>query len=113
MCWCSPRTKPGPRYARLTRFCGPKGGTTAQSKSSSIESGELVSDVKARVLHIPAPDAGNIVGYEYEVEERPFWLQHTWNFQRYDPVRESHFTLQLPPGWEYKASWLSYPEVKP
>jgi len=81
--------------------------------SPPIEGGELVSDVKARVLHIPAPDAGNIVGYEYEVEERPFWLQHTWNFQRYDPVRESHFTLQLPPGWEYKASWLSYPEVKP
>ena len=72
-----------------------------------------MSDVKFRVLSIPAPDPGNIVGYEYEVEERPFWLQDTWDFQGHDPVRESHFTLQLPPGWEYKASWLSYPEVKP
>jgi len=80
--------------------------------SAPIEGGELVSDVKYRVLHIPAPDPGNIVGYEYEVEERPFWLQDTWDFQGHDPVRESHFTLQLPPGWEYKASWLSYPEVK-
>ncbi len=74
---------------------------------------DLYSDVKDRWLQIPAPDPGNIVGYEYEVEERPFWLQDVWSFQGHDPVRESHFTLQLPPGWEYKASWLSYPEVKP
>ena len=81
--------------------------------SPPIEWGELVSDVKVRVLHIPAPDPGNIVGYEYETEEQPFWLQDIWWFQERDPVRESHFSLQLPPGWEYKASWLSYNEVKP
>ena len=40
--------------------------------------GELVDDVKFRVLTIPAPDPGNIVGYEYEVEERPFFLQDMW-----------------------------------
>ena len=28
-------------------------------------------------------------------------------------MRESHYSLQLPPGWEYKASWLNHPEVKP
>jgi predicted transglutaminase-like cysteine proteinase len=71
-----------------------------------------ISDAKIRVLHIPAPDPGNIVGYEYEVEERPFWLQDIWDFQETDPVRESHYSLHLPPGWEYKASWLSYPDVK-
>ena len=74
---------------------------------------ELYSDAKLRVLRIPAPDPGNIIGYEYEVEEQPFWLQDTWYFQETDPVSESHYSLQLPPGWEYKASWLSYPEVKP
>ena len=78
-----------------------------------FQGGELVSDVKVRILRIPAPDPGNIVGYEYEVEEQPFWLQDVWRFQGTDPVRESHFSLQLPPGWEYRASWLSYPEVKP
>ncbi|MGA2005844.1 MAG: DUF3857 and transglutaminase domain-containing protein [Terriglobales bacterium] len=81
--------------------------------SAPIDGGELVSDVKFRVLRIPASDPGNIVGYEYEVEERPFWLQDTWDFQKTDPARESHYSLQLPAGWEYKASWLSYPEVKP
>ena len=78
-----------------------------------IEGSELISDVKARVLHIPAPDPGNIVGYEYELEEQPMILQDRWNFQETIPVRESHYSLQIPPGWEYKASWLNYPEVKP
>src|SRR5271156_2439210 len=60
--------------------------------------GELISDTKFEILRIPASDPGNIVGYEYEVEERPFFLQSIWSFQETDPVRESHYTLQLPPG---------------
>lgn len=75
--------------------------------------GELVDDVKYRVLHIPASEAGNVVGYEYEVEERPFFLQDMWYFQEHDPVRQSHYSLQLPAGWEFKVSWLNHPEVKP
>jgi hypothetical protein len=73
----------------------------------------LASDAKVKILQIPAPDVGNIVGYEYETEERPIFLQDIWGFQEHDPVRESHYSLQLPPGWEYKASWLNHPEVKP
>src|SRR5580658_9704261 len=75
--------------------------------------GELVDDVKFRVLQIPAADPGNIVGYEYEVEELPFHLQDIWRFQEPDPVRESHYSLQLPASWEFKFSWLNYPEAKP
>lgn len=74
--------------------------------------GELVDDVKFRVLTIPAPDPGNIVGYEYEVEERPFFLQDMWYFQEADPVRETHYSLQLPSGWEFRDFWLNHPEVK-
>jgi hypothetical protein len=78
-----------------------------------IEGSELISDVKDKLLRIPAPDPGNIVGYEYETEEQPLVLQDCWHFQGESPVRESHYSLQLPSGWEYKASWLNYPEVKP
>ena len=78
-----------------------------------VEGSELVADVKARVLHIPAADPGNIVGYEYEVEEHPLLLQKSWDFQEENPVREIHYSLQLPSSWEYKVSWLNYPEVKP
>jgi hypothetical protein len=78
-----------------------------------FEGGELVDDAKFRVLRIPASDPGNIVGYEFEEEKQPFWLQDIWEFQEADPVRESHYSLQLPPGWVFKASWLFHAEVKP
>jgi hypothetical protein len=34
-------------------------------------------------------------------------------FQDTIPVREARYTLQLAPGWEYKAVWLNHEEVKP
>jgi hypothetical protein len=77
-----------------------------------IEGSELISDIKAKLLRIPAPDPGNIIGYEYQIEEQPVMLQNVWHIQSESPVRESHYTLQLPPGWEYRALWLNYPEVK-
>ena len=78
-----------------------------------IAGSELISDVKEKLLQIPAPDPGSVVGYEYEGEEQPMVLQDVWMFQREIPAREQHYSLQLPPGWEYKASWINYSEVKP
>ncbi len=78
-----------------------------------IEGAELVSDVRAKAIRIPASEPGNIVGYEYEIEKQPLVLQDQWDLQEESPVRESHYSLQLPAGWEYKAFWLNYPEVKP
>src|SRR5579862_1677111 len=78
-----------------------------------VRGSELISDVKDKVLQIPAPDPGNIVGYEYEEDEQPMVLQDVWAFQREIPVRETHYSLQLPAGWAYKAYWINYPEIKP
>ena len=78
-----------------------------------VEGSELINDVRAKVLRIPAADPGNIVGYEYEVEERPFALQGIWEIQEEVPVQERHYFLQLPPGWEYKMTWLNAGEVQP
>jgi hypothetical protein len=77
-----------------------------------VSNGELASDVRTKILKIPAADIGNIVGYEIEHEDRPYILQDEWGFQDEDPVREARYTLQLPAGWEYKASFLNYPAVK-
>lgn len=77
-----------------------------------IDGSELVSDVKDKFLRIPAAEPGNIVGYEYEEEEQPYVLQSIWYFQGPNPVREARYTLQLPTGWEYKATWMNYPEAK-
>jgi Domain of Unknown Function with PDB structure (DUF3857)/Transglutaminase-like superfamily len=85
----------------------------AEVSLPDISGSELISDVKAKVLNIPAPDPGNIVGYEFEVEEQPFVLQETWFFQQVAPTRQTHYSVQLPPGWEYKAAWLNHLEVKP
>ena len=80
--------------------------------SPNISGAELISDTKLKVLNIPASDPGNIVGYEYEVEEQPFFLQDQWYFQQTDPVRETHYSLQLPSGWEFRDFWLNHPAVK-
>src|SRR6266403_2134553 len=94
---------PGRKITNLRGWCIQAQGKDYEVKekeaidTSAVAGYEVFSDVKYRWLHIPAPDVGNIVGYEYEVEEQPFWLQNTWYFQEADPVRESHYSLQLPP----------------
>jgi len=85
----------------------------AEVSLPKVAGAELVSDVRAKVLLIPAADPGNIIGYEYEQEEQPYALQDIWHFQSSYPVRESHYTLQLPAGWEYKATFLNAAEIKP
>lgn len=111
---------PQKKLKNLHGWCIPSQGKDFEVKdkdaleaSPPTEGGELISDVKYKIIHIPAPDPGNIVGYEYEVEEQPLFLQHVWYFQQTEPVRESHYSLELPSGWEYKASWLNHAEVKP
>jgi hypothetical protein len=99
-------------------WCIPAQGKDFEVKDATevappnVPGGELIVDVKAKVLQIPAPAPGNIIGYEYEVEEQPFILQDTWYLQQTAPVRQSLYSVQLPPGWEYKASWFNHPETK-
>jgi hypothetical protein len=79
-----------------------------------VQNGELMTDLKSKILTIPAADPGNVIGYEIEQELRPYVMQDVWAFQRAEvPVREAHYSLQLPPGWEYKTVWLNHPEVPP
>jgi hypothetical protein len=103
----------------LRGWCIPAQGKDYEVKEKDAVEGAaspefvLISDAKVKMLQIPAPEVGNIVGYEYETEERPVFLQNIWEFQQHDPVRESRYSLQLPQGWEFKASWLNHAEVKP
>jgi hypothetical protein len=84
-----------------------------ESSAPAVAHGELVSDVRAKVLKIPESEPGNIVGSEVEQEESLFVMQDGWGFQERVPVREARYTLQLPAGWEYKAEWVHAPEIKP
>lgn len=108
------------KIAGLHGWCIPAQGKDYEVKDKDavevslpkIDGSELISDVKDKLLRIPAPDPGNIVGWEYEMEEQPLVLQDIWSFQHESPVRESRYSLRLPDGWEYKVSWLNYPETR-
>ena len=79
-----------------------------------VQNGELMTDLKSKILTIPAADPGNVVGYEIEQELRPYVMQDFWVFQEVEvPVREARYSLQLPAGWEYKAIWQNHPEIQP
>ncbi|HZQ95535.1 MAG TPA: DUF3857 and transglutaminase domain-containing protein [Candidatus Sulfotelmatobacter sp.] len=112
---------PRRKITALRGWCIPAQGKDYEVKDKEalevslprVAGSELISDVKDKMLQIPAAEPGNIVGYEYEQEEQPMVLQNVWIVQREIPGRELHFSLQLPAGWEYKASWINYPEIKP
>jgi len=111
----------GERVNGMHAWCIPAQGKDYEVKDKEaietslpkVTGSELISDLRIKLLRIPAPDPGNIVGYEYELEEQPLVLGKRWAFQEDIPVRESHYSLQLPSGWEYKAAFLNYAEVKP
>lgn len=115
--WFGPHRK----ITSMHAWCIPADGRDYEVKDKEaveiaapkIESSELVSDLRFKSLRIPAADPGNVVGYEIETEEEPLLLHDTWEFQRRLPVRESHYRLQIPAGWEYKVLWVNYPEVQP
>ena len=80
---------------------------------TQLTEGELYSDTRHRTLRIPAAEPGAVIGYEFEQRERPYILQNIWWLQSPDPVRQSRFILQLPPGWRYKAVWIHHDSVAP
>jgi transglutaminase-like putative cysteine protease len=102
--WCVPAS--GKDYVVKDR-------DAVEAALPGIENGELVTDVRSRLMRIPAATPGNIVGYEITQEQRPYFEDAEWRLQDSVPVRETHYTLQLPPGWDYKAIWINHPEIAP
>jgi len=94
----------------------PTGPEYQVNEKDAIETGlseDLYSDVRHKLLQLPAVEPGSIVGYEYVQKKRPYIFDDNWWFQEEIPVRQSRFTLNLPPGWEMAAHWSNYAEVKP
>jgi hypothetical protein len=107
------------RISAMHGWCIPAQGKDYEVKekdaiegSIDVPGGELTGE-RIKVLRIPAADVGNVIGYETEQEVRPYVLQHEWLFQRPVPTVEARYTLQLPAGWEYKASWMNHAEIAP
>jgi transglutaminase-like putative cysteine protease len=109
------------RITNLHAWCVPASGKDYEVKDKDaiesaiigVDGSELVSDLRTKTLRIPAATAGSMVGYEFEQELRPYVMVDDWDFQDTVPVREAHYTLQLPKGWSYKTNWLNHPEQAP
>jgi len=93
------------------------GHEIAVGDKDAIEHGLLndieYTDVKVKALQFPEANPGNVVGYEYVQRDRPYVFEDNWWFQDPAPVVTARFELQIPPGWEFTASWFNYPEQKP
>jgi hypothetical protein len=109
------------RITNLRGWCIPASGKEYSVKEKdAIESAvfgvsgsELIDDERSKTLLIPAATVGNVIGYEIEQELRPYVMLDEWQFQDTIPVREAHYTLQLPKGWNYKTNWLNQAEQHP
>jgi hypothetical protein len=78
-----------------------------------VEGGELVSDLRMKVLTIPGAQVGTVIGYEVEQELKPEIMADDWDVQDVVPIREARFTLILPAGWSYESSWLNHDPEAP
>jgi len=109
------------RITALHGWCIPAQGKDYEVKDKdAIESalpgllnGDLATDERIKILAIPAAEPGNIVGYEIEQELRPYVLQDNWDFQGSIPTAQAKYTLQLPSGWEYKATFINHGDLAP
>jgi predicted transglutaminase-like cysteine proteinase len=75
---------------------------------TNVDGGELISDLRSKLLRIPASVPGSIIGYEIEQEMQPYEMTDEWDFQDTVPVREARYTVRLPPGWSHKVFWLNH-----
>ena len=77
----------------------------------NIPNGQLISDMRVRVLRAQGVAPGSIVAYESQHDERSYVLTEKWQFEDTIPVRSASFRLRLPAGWGYQATWLHHAEV--
>jgi len=93
------------------------GRDLAVSEKDAVEHGFLddieYTDTKVKVLSFPEVSPGNVIGYEYLRQERPYVFEDAWDFQRTVPVKTARFDLHIPPGWEFTAQWFNHADQNP
>ena len=73
--------------------------------------GIMFDDDRARTATAPGADPGGVVAYEYSQRVRPYVTEETWFFQEDIPCLHKSFSLQLPAGYTYGASWAHHTPV--
>jgi hypothetical protein len=80
---------------------------------TNVDGGDLINDVRSKVMRIPASVPGSIIGYEIEQEMQPYAMTDEWEIQDTLPIREARYTVRLPSSWTYKVFWLNRDESAP
>jgi hypothetical protein len=109
---------PQVRVTSMHGWSAPATGKPYEVKDADVvevgmRGAEVVTDLRMKTLRVPAAQPGSVVGFEIESEAQPYVLAESWHFQETLPVREAHFTLQMPPGWQFTSTWLNHAEVSP
>ncbi len=74
-------------------------------------SGLLYDDIRFKTANAPGRDVSGIVAYEYEQKVPSYFSEDTWEIQESIPKVIDRYTVHLPAGWEYKASWHQHSNV--
>ncbi len=73
------------------------------------EGGQYYTDDRFKVIpNPPGLDVGGVVAYEYDLKERPYIAETTWQFQGGLPRVKQSFTLELPGGFTQTTTWAHH-----
>ena len=79
----------------------------------AVDNSELLSDIRVKAVQIPASVPGSLIGYESIQDMQRYQLADEWGVQGTIPAIEQRYTLVLPTGWSYVATWLNHEVVAP
>jgi hypothetical protein len=97
---------------------GPDGHEYAMKDNEIVELGRqewgiLYQDLRMKVAEAPGRDVNGVIAYEYEQRVPGYSSEDSWKIQESIPKHIERFTLNLPAGWEYKASWHQHAAIEP
>ena len=103
---------PETRITYLKAWSLPANGKEFEAKEkdwveTSISEQTLYQDTRYRFVSLPYQEPGTIVAYECLQNRRPSILQDVWSPQTSIPVHRARYSLQLPPGWQYRQVWMN------
>jgi hypothetical protein len=104
------------KIASVKGWCIPATGKVMSvNEKDAVDVGEFndggPTDMRVLVLEAPASEPGNVVGFEFEIHDKPDLQQQFWAFQGDDPVVHASFTLLVPQGWEYNVRWVNHDPI--
>ncbi|RMI02052.1 MAG: DUF3857 domain-containing protein, partial [Calditrichaeota bacterium] len=105
---CSLRYAPFEKIKKLKGWLLKRNGKSISLEKNNIldvsssQGAGYYEDDLIRVAALPGADPGDVVAFEWEIEEEKGWTgyYHTFEFQRQQPVKFSRCRIKIPRGWE-------------